>query len=184
MYSLGNDGGRSPQRASRWTGTGTIVLALVFLVALVFAANSNDVLGWFIAAVALGWLALSTFVYIGMHKAARFGAEQVRRAQSTLAGVNGAGGPPAPAGKKARGTALIDDGSAGIRDLKLDHSFKIIQVQAGLIEEQLGRGTGADSAAMMRALETISITAHNGRGMVSNSGGSDDGGPVSGVVLD
>ncbi len=184
MYSLGKDSRPGPQRPGKWAGTGTIVLALVFLVALVFAANSNDVLGWFIAVVAVGWLILSTFVYIGVHKAARFGAEQVRLAQSTLAGVNSAGGSPASARTGPRGTTLIDDGSAGIRDLKLEHSFKIIQVQAGVIEEQLGRGTGADATTVAQALETITITAHNGQGMVKSSGGTDDGGSVSGIVLD
>ncbi len=71
MYSLGTDS-KSPRRPGRWAAVGPIVLAVVFLVALVLAANGNDVLGWIIAAVAFGWLALATFVYIGVHKAARF----------------------------------------------------------------------------------------------------------------
>ncbi|MCY0904878.1 hypothetical protein [Arthrobacter sp. H14-L1] len=194
MYSLGNDNRANRPRPGKWTGLGTVVLALVFLVALVFAANQNDVLGWFIAAVALGWLILSTFVYIGVHKAASFGAEQVRRAQSTLAGTGR--GSATAAGNRARGTTLIDDGSAGIRDRKLEHSFKIIAVQSGLLEEQLRHGSEADTAAMARALETIAITAHNGQGMLRADGGvdgsvpgrgkdvSDDGGTVSGVVVD
>ncbi len=194
MYSLGKDNRPSRQRPGKWTGLGTVVLALVFLVALVFAANQNDVLGWFIAAVALGWLILSTFVYIGVHKAASFGAEQVRRAQSTLAGASP--GSATAAGNTARGTTLIDDGSAGVRDRKLEHSFKIIAVQSGLIGEQLRHGSEADTAAMSRALETIAITAHNGQGMLRADGGvdgsapgrkqdgSDDGGTVSGVVVD
>ena len=32
------------------------VLVLVFLVAVVFAANENDVIGWIVVAVSLAWL--------------------------------------------------------------------------------------------------------------------------------
>ncbi|WP_427016629.1 hypothetical protein ACQCSX_18150 [Pseudarthrobacter sp. P1] len=180
MTSLGT--GKSSKPA-RFTGLGTLVLAVVFLVALVLAANNNSVLGWFIAVVALGWLALSTFVYIGVHKAARFGAEQVRLAQAQLAQASSAA---APAGQ---GTTLIDDGAASVRDLKLDHSFKIIQVQAGVIAEQLGK----DAGMVDRALETIQITAHNGRGMIKKDGDApgtgetprnDGGETIAGVVID
>lgn len=198
MYSLGNESGNSPRRPGRWTAVGPIVLAVVFLVALVMAANGNDVLGWVIAVIAFGWLVLATVVYIGVHKAARFGADQVRQAQSSLARATG---------KTGAGTRLLDDGAGGVRDLKIDHSFKIIQVQARVIEEALGAEnapagspaaeTGpasAGRAAVERALETILITAHNGRGMVrpeqdsgsprASTAGPDDDGPVTGVVID
>ena len=188
MYSLGTDS-KSSRRPGRWAAVGPIVLALVFLVALVVAANGNDVLGWIIAAVAFGWLALATFVYIGVHKAARFGADQVRQAQAHLARAGGSGS----GGGRSGGTQLVDDGSAGIRDLKIDHSFKIIQVQARVIEEALAAGEAAGSGTLERALETIRITAHNGRGMVRPEGGGteagpdvpgrDDGGPVTGVII-
>lgn len=193
MYSLGTDS-KSPRRPGRWAAVGPIVLAVVFLVALVLAANGNDVLGWIIAAVAFGWLALATFVYIGVHKAARFGADQVRQAQAHLARAGGAGVD----GGRSGGTQLVDDGSAGIRDLKIDHSFKIIEVQARVIEEALTAGEAAGSGTLERALETIRITAHNGRGMLRPEAGDppagpgasgpegpgpDDGGPVTGVII-
>ena len=149
-------------KPGKFTGVGTIVLAAVFLVALVFAANNNTVLGWIIAAIALGWLVLSTFVYIGVHKAAAFGARQVALAQAQLAQQAGAHAPA------DGGTRLVsqDSGSRtaqNAREMKLDHSFKIINVQVGVVNEYLGK----DPEMVARALDTIDITAANGRGMIN-----------------
>ena len=136
MTSLGTGKMSTP---GKFTGVGTIVLAIVFLVALVFAANNSTVLGWVIAAIAFGWLALSTVVYIGVHKAAAFGARQVALAQAQMAQHNSE------------------------REMKLEHSFKIISVQVGVVNEYLGK----DDQMVARALETIEITATNGRGMIN-----------------
>ena len=149
-------------KPSKFTGLGTIVLAIVFLVAMVFAANNNTVLGWVIAVIAFGWLALSTLVYIGVHKAAAFGARQVKLAQAEMSQRNSAKAPA------DGGTRLVSDdvgsrSAAKARELKLDHSFKIISVQVGMVNDYLGK----DDAMVARALETIDITAHNGRGLVN-----------------
>lgn len=149
-------------KPGKFSGLGTIVLAIVFLVALVFAANNSTVLGWVIAVIAFGWLLLSTFVYIGVHKAAAFGARQVALAQAQMAQQNSANAPA------DGGTRLVsqDSGSRSAekaRDLKLDHSFKIINVQIGVVNEYLGK----DPEMVARALETINITAANGRGMIN-----------------
>ena len=159
MTSLGTGKMTKP---GKFTGVGTIVLAIVFLVALVFAANNSTVLGWIIAAVAFGWLVLSTAVYIGVHKAAAFGARQVALAQAQMAQQNSANAP------SDAGTHLIsqDSGSRSAqkaREMKLDHSFKIISVQIGVVNEYLGK----DPQMVARALETIDITAINGRGMIN-----------------
>ncbi|WP_207767437.1 hypothetical protein [Arthrobacter glacialis] len=159
MTSLGTGKMSKP---SKYTGVGTIVLALVFLVALVFAANNSTVLGWIIAAIAFGWLVLSTVVYIGVHKAAAFGARQVALAQAQMAQHNSANAPA------DGGTHLVSDDAGSrsatkARDLKLDHSFKIINVQIGVVNEYLGK----DPEMVARALETIDITAANGRGMIN-----------------
>jgi hypothetical protein len=191
-------------KPSKYTGVGTIVLAVVFLVALVFAANNSTVLGWIIAAIAFGWLVLSTVVYIGVHKAAAFGARQVALAQAQMAQHNSANAPA------DGGTRLVSDDAgsrqaAKARDLKLDHSFKIINVQIGVVNEYLGK----DPEMVARALETIDITAANGRGMINpnweaqeakmdaamakknaerrgatdkSAGGDDE--PVTGVIVD
>ncbi len=149
-------------KPSKFTGLGTVVLAIVFLVAIVFAANNSTVLGWVIAAIAFGWLALSTAVYIGVHKAAAFGARQVALAQAQMAQHNSANAPA------DGGTYLVNDDAgsrsgAKAQQLKLDHSFKIISVQVGVVNEYLGK----DDAMVARALETIDITARNGRGMIN-----------------
>ncbi|WP_425864471.1 hypothetical protein [Arthrobacter sp. TWP1-1] len=159
MTSLGTG---KMTKSGKFSGLGTIVLAIVFLVALVFAANNSTVLGWVIAIIAFGWLALSTVVYIGVHKAAAFGARQVALAQAQMAQQNSAKAPA------DGGTRLVsqDSGSRSAekaRDLKLDHSFKIINVQIGVVNEYLGK----DPEMVARALETINITAANGRGMIN-----------------
>lgn len=197
MTSLGTGKMNKP---SKYSGIGTIVLAVVFLVALVFAANNSTVLGWVIAVIAFGWLALSTAVYIGVHKAAAFGARQVALAQAQMAQQNSANAPA------DAGTHLVSDdagsrSAAKAQQLKLDHSFKIISVQIGVVNEYLGK----DDAMVARALETIDITARNGRGMINpnweaqeakmdaamdkknaaRAAESADGDePVSGIVLD
>lgn len=196
MNTLGT-GSEKTSRSGKYTGLGSIVLAVVFLVALVLAANNNTVLGWVIAAIAFGWLALSTLVYIGVHKAAKFGADQVRKAQAQFAQASGG------SGADGAGTRLVSDAAAPsesqkVRDMKLDHSFKIIAVQIGVINEYQGK----DQGMVDRALETIEITAHNGRGMIDpnfearerhagagsqGAGKSGDGNgdePVSGVIID
>lgn len=149
-------------KPGKFTGVGTIVLAVVFLVALVFAANNSTVLGWVIAVIAFGWLVLSTVVYIGVHKAAAFGARQVALAQAQMAQQNSAKAP------SDGGTRLVSQESGSrsaekARELKLDHSFKIINVQVGVINEYLGK----DPEMVARALDTIDITAANGRGMIN-----------------
>lgn len=149
-------------KPGKFTGMGTIVLALVFLVALVFAANNSTVLGWVIAVIAFGWLVLSTVVYIGVHKAAAFGARQVHLAQAQMAQQNSANAP------SDGGTRLVSQESGSrsaekARELKLDHSFKIINVQTGVVREYLGK----DADMVARALDTIDITAANGRGMIN-----------------
>ncbi|AJT40372.1 hypothetical protein [Psychromicrobium lacuslunae] len=165
------------RRPGRWAAVGPIILAVVFLVALVMAANNNTVLGWFIVVVALAWLILATLVYIGVYRAARFGADQIRRAQSSFQKQ----GQPTP---PDAGTQLVDAvPTDGVRDMKLDHSFKIVQVQARVIADQLANAK--DQEAIERALETIQITAHNGRDMLGVNKKDDPGSePVTGVVID
>ncbi|NYE96466.1 hypothetical protein FHU41_002716 [Psychromicrobium silvestre] len=186
MFPSGAESTSNRRSPGRWAAVGPIVLAVVFLVALVMAANNNTVLGWFIVVVALAWLVLATLVYVGVHRAARFGADQIRRAQSTL--QKNQQGSTADDG----GTTLVDSApSDGVRDMKLDHSFKIVQVQARVIAEQLaaseagGAASAAAKESIERALETIQITAHNGRDMIGvdkKEGPGEE--PVTGVVID
>jgi len=177
MRSLGNNPAQSTATPAPrgWPfkagSIGMAVMVLVFLFAVVFAANQNDVIGWIIAIIALGWLVLATFVVFGVRGATRKAQEKFATIQADMAGRASRG----PNG----GTALVEEEPTrvnAVRDQKLDHSFKIVQVQARVIRDYLGK----DSGMVERALETIEITAHNGRGMIKN----DDGGePVTGTVV-
>lgn len=158
MQSLGSSGKPSERGLSLRIGTiGMSIMLVVFLVAVVFAANQNDVVGWLVVIVSLGWLLIFGFVVFTLRSAAR-------KAGQRLAGF----GVPSGDGADARRTDPV-------RDEKLDHSFKIVQVQTRVIREHLGK----DSGMVDRALETIEITAHNARNMMKE----DDDGPVEGTVV-
>lgn len=183
MYSSGTNDTVDPSKRKgvlfgRSSGIGMAVMAVVFLVALVFAANENDVIGWIVALVAFGWLLLATFIVISIRRAAKFGADQMREAQDNFRGATGRA--PSSSSSSRGGTRLINEAPASsnnaMRDQKLAHSFKIVQVQKRVAEENLGK----DADAVARALETIEITAHNGMGMLKG----DDGEPLSGKVVD
>ncbi|WP_433876337.1 hypothetical protein [Sinomonas atrocyanea] len=145
---------------------GLSVLVLAFLVAVIFAANQNDVIGWIVVVVSFGWLAFATFVFLTVRSAGRRAQERFERAAEKLTGR-----APSLAGTAGEARSVDD-----VRDLKLDHSFKIIQVQERVIRENLG----GDPEMVARALETIQITASNARDMLR----PDDDTPVSGTVVD
>lgn len=159
---------------------GMAIMAIVFLVAVVFAANENDVIGWIIALVAFGWLLLATFVVVSIRRAAKFGASQLREAQNDIRSATGRAPTSDSSGRggtRLKKSAARDaDRGSDMRDQKLAHSFKIVQVQVRLVEENLGK----DADVVVRALETIQITAHNGMGLVRG----EDEEPVSGTVVD
>jgi hypothetical protein len=172
MQSLGHqntspqpDGAPAPRRGGIKVGAlGLSVLVLAFLVAVIFAANQNAVIGWIVAIVSFGWLVFALFVFTTVRTAGRKAQERFERAAEQLTGR-----APSVAGGEAR---TVDD----VRDLKLDHSFKIIQVQERVIRENLG----SDREMVDRALETIQITAANARDMLR----PEDGTPLTGTVID
>lgn len=160
MQSLGSNGRPAGRGMSMRMGSaGMAIMLVVFLVAVVFAANQNDVVGWLVVIISLGWLLVFSFVVFSLRSAAR-------KAASRLQGHAGFGG-------QGQAAPVAVDRA---RDLKLDHSFKIVQVQVGVVREYLGR----DEGMVERALETIEITSHNARSMMK---GSTDG-PVEGTVVD
>ncbi|MFD1212464.1 hypothetical protein ACFQ36_10485 [Arthrobacter sp. GCM10027362] len=182
MQSLGNNSVQSSATPAPrgWPfkagNIGMAVMVLVFLFAVVFAANQNDVIGWIIAIISLGWLVLAAFVVFGVRGATRKAREKFANIQADFAGQAVRRGPAGPNG----GTELVEEEVTrvnAVRDQKLDHSFKIVQVQARVIRDYLGKDTGM----VERALETIEITAHNGRGMIKHN---DGGEPVTGTVVD
>ncbi|MFJ3957766.1 hypothetical protein [Arthrobacter sp. NPDC090010] len=186
MQSLGPDntqpGGRfSAAKAStfRIGGLGMSVLVLAFLVAVIFAANQNTVVGWFVAVISLGWLLLAAFVVFSIQRATRKAAAKLGEASNAF---NAAAGRAPSSSSESTRLVSQDGESTRMRDMKLDHSFKIVQVQARVIEEQLAKGDEGDAGMVARALETITITSSNARDMIRSGGGTDE--PVSGTVID
>lgn len=163
-------------------GLGMTVFIIAFLVAVIFAANQNEVVGWVVAIIALFWLLLASFVVFSIQKAAKKAGAKLTEAQNAFNTASGRA--PMPDSKNNGGTTMVSESTATdpARDLKLDHSFKIVQVQIRVVEEERAKGPAADSETIRRALETIDITATNARDMI-RSGGADDE-PVSGTIVD
>ncbi|GER23690.1 hypothetical protein NCCP1664_21850 [Zafaria cholistanensis] len=175
MQSLGSNPGTPSNGApgkSLTLSASTLSLAVmvtVFLVAVVFAANQNDVIGWFVVIISLGWLLLSAFLVFGLRRGAKAVGKQLQQATVGLAARGDSSAP------------VVVNEATSARDLKLDHSFKIVLVQAGVIKEYLPQ-EGAEAREMVaRALETIEITASNARDLMKPSGGAK---PMSGEIID
>ncbi|WP_150462059.1 hypothetical protein [Nesterenkonia ebinurensis] len=152
----------SPQQAlqnagRRGTGIVFAVMITVLLVALIFAANQNEIIGWILVVIAAGWLLLATVLVLTFRRGARKLGAAVDSARADAA---------AQRSSASGGTAVVDE-DTHTRNLKLDHSFKIVQVQTRVITQELAKGQDADTEMIERALETIEITAHNGRDMLA-----------------
>ncbi|WP_461174270.1 hypothetical protein M1D93_06125 [Arthrobacter sp. Z1-9] len=186
MQSLGSSRSSSkPARGGfslfRISGPGLMVLVTAFVVAVIFAANQNDVVGWVVAVIAAFWLALACFVVFSIQKAAKKAGAKLTEAQNAFTTAAGRG---PYASSDQGGTRVVAERSQAdeVRDLKLDHSFKIVQVQIRVVEEERAKGAAANQDTINRALETIEITATNARDMIKSSGGS--GEPVTGTIID
>lgn len=166
----------------RISGPGLMVLVTAFVVAVIFAANQNDVVGWVVAVIALFWLLLASFVVFSIQKAAKKAGAKLSEAHNAFNAA--AGRAPSSVSTDQGGTRLVRErGEAEeIRDMKLDHSFKIVQVQVRVVEQERAKGAAADQDTIRRALETIEITATNARDMIKSSG--DSGEPVTGTIID
>ncbi|MBO0596419.1 hypothetical protein I2485_01655 [Nesterenkonia sp. E16_7] len=156
----------------RTSGISFAVMITVLLVALIFAANQNDVIGWIIAVVAGGWLLLATVLVISVRSGAKKFGQTLDSARADAASRRA---------DTLGGTAVVDEDTHA-RNLKLDHSFKIVQVQKRVITQELAKAEEADLAMVERALDTIEMTAGNGRDMLAEhvGRGSRDAGQDSG----
>lgn len=153
---------RAVQNAGR-RGTGIVfaVMITVLLVALIFAANQNEIIGWILVVISAGWLLLAAVAVLTFRKGARKFGDAVDSARAGAAAMRGG---------RDGGTVVIDEDTHS-RNMKLDHSFKIVQVQRRVVAAELGkveRGEDADLEMVDRALETIQFTAHNGRDMLAD----------------
>ena len=163
-------------------GLGMTVFIIAFLVAVIFAANQNDVVGWVVAVIAAFWLALAAFVVFSIQRAAKKAGAKLNEAQNAF---NTAVGRAPSAGSADHGSTRLVAGrreADEMRDLKLDHSFKIVQVQVRVVEQERAKGPASDQDTIRRALETIEITATNARDMIKAGGGADE--PVTGTIID
>ncbi|WBL19031.1 hypothetical protein [Citricoccus sp. NR2] len=155
------------------------VMITVLLVAIVFAANQNDVIGWLVVAVSAGWLILATVVVLFVRRGARAVNNQVKNAQATFAAQH--------AQRAGSTTTASEPQGDPMRDSKLDHSFKIVEVQTRVVTEELNKGADADQAMIGRALETIAMTSSNARDMINPQRGQnstkDGEDPISGDVI-
>ncbi|WP_136609398.1 hypothetical protein [Sinomonas albida] len=166
MQSLGSQNPTPARSGFRIGALGLSVLVLAFLVAVIFAANRNELIGWIVAVVSLAWLVFAVFVFVTVRGAGRRARERFEEAARQF------GRAPSMAGGTVGEAQSVDE----VRDLKLDHSFKIIQVQERVVRDNLGK----DAEQVARALETIQITAANARDMLRPDGGE----PVTGTVID
>lgn len=161
-------------RAGLWISLiGIAALLVIFVVALLQAANESSLLGWILAGIAAGWLLIAVFVLWSVRRAARFGARQVEEAQRNAQRAFGR----APA---AAQSAPAPDRS--ITDQKIEHSFQIIMVQTRVIAANMPAADGSspgDRAQVDRALDTIAVTASNGMGIVQDASA-----PVDGDIVD
>lgn len=166
----------------RGTGVAFAVMITVLLVALLFAANQNDIIGWILVAIAAGWLLLATTLVLTFRRGARKFGDAVDSARAGAAAQH----------SENSGAAVIVDEDTHARNLKLDHSFKIVQVQVRVIQQELAKGDDADTEVVSRSLETTESTAYNGRDLLSDLVGrqakstdadDDDDGTISGDVV-
>ena len=59
-----------------------LVVVIAFIVAVIFAANQNDIIGWMVVAIAGGWLILSLVSLIMVSRGARAVAKTAREFNS------------------------------------------------------------------------------------------------------
>lgn len=131
-----------------------LIVVIAFIVAVIFAANQNDIIGWMVVVIAGGWLLLSTVSLIMVSRGARAIHKTAQNIGSNIAASSAAGN--------------VVDTTDPMRDTKVDHSLKIVEVQKRVITEELAKGIdNADVEMIDRALDTIEMTASNARDMIN-----------------
>lgn len=143
------------RRSFRLSNIVLLVVVIAFLVAIIFAANQNDIIGWMVVAISGGWLILSLVSLIMVSRGARAVQQSAQHLGSNIAAASAQG-------------ATVVDATDPMRDTKVDHSLKIVEVQKRVIAEELAKGKDqADFDMIERALDTIEMTAHNARDMIN-----------------
>jgi hypothetical protein len=135
---------------------------------------------------------LAVLVVLGVRRGAQSVDRRMKNFTASMAprvgesGMTSAPASSAPGTSGAAGSGAADS----MRDTKLEHSFKIVQVQTRVVTEELAKGAAADTDMVARALETIEITSSNARDMIQESRGASNPttkpnaeGPISGEVI-
>ena len=118
-------------------GVGLLVLLLVLAI-----FNANSVLGWILAGLILGWLALAVYLV-------RIVLVSIKQDRAELSRIH-----------REESDAMLAD--------KLAHSFQIVLVQSREIANYLTDDSEESRAMIERALDTINTTASKGMGMVND----------------
>lgn len=172
------DRGSAPAPSTRRAGVpgmGAVVigvLVLALLVAVLFAANTNQVVGWIVVVVAGLWLILAATIFLVLHRGARAVGRRWDNTNANLAARN-----------QPRTVQVIDEDERN-HELKLDHSFKIIQVQHDVAVKNLDGDSDEARDQLNRALETIQITANNARDMITERRKARKASAVDGEIID
>lgn len=167
----------SHRKGLRLSNVLLLVVIIAFIVSIIFAANQSEIVGWFVVVIAGGWLVLSIVSLVMVRR----GAQAVHRTAQNI-GSN-------IAASSAGGSVV--DASDPMRDTKVDHSLKIVEVQKRVVTDELAKGIdNADFEMIDRALDTIEMTASNARDMLnpdrhntSSKAGGDGSQTITGDVI-
>src|SRR5690625_2382230 len=103
------------RRGIRLSNVVLLIVVIAFIVAVIFAANQNDIVGWMVVVIAGGWLVLSTASLIMVSRGARAVQRTAKNIGSNIAAASAGGN--------------VVDASDPMRDTKVDHSLKLVEVQ-------------------------------------------------------
>jgi hypothetical protein len=139
---------------------------------VLFAVNQNQVVGWIVAVLIAAWLVFAIVALVVIRRGARAVGKKWDDTNANLAA-------------RTSGTTVgIIDEDERNHELKLDHSFKIIQVQHGQVMKYLGQDGDEAADQVNRALETIQITATNARDMINERRKERQSNAVDGEIVD
>ncbi|MGO1319542.1 MAG: hypothetical protein ACTII7_05185 [Galactobacter sp.] len=160
-----------PRRSTMGPVAVGAIVVLLF-VAVLFAANQNEVVGWIVAFLVAAWLIFAIVALVVIRRGARAVGRKWDDTNANLAA-------------RTSGTTVgVIDEEERNHELKLDHSFKIIQVQHGQVTKYMAQDGEEAKDQVNRALETIQITATNARDMINQRRKDRASAGVDGEIVD
>src|SRR5690625_7154971 len=109
------------RRGIRLSNVVLLIVVIAFIVAVIFAANQNDIVGWMVVVIAGGWLVLSTASLIMVSRGARAVQRTAKNIGSNIAAASAGGNvvdPSDPMGdtKDAHSRNIEEDQTRGTTD--------------------------------------------------------------------